>query len=323
MSQPLISIIIPSCDRPRQLAGAIKSAIAQTYPRKEIIVVYEKESDLPDLSELTPSVKIDTIINRSSGLGGARNTGINSADGRYLAFLDDDDRWEPNAVDVLINTAQSNRYPIAYAGNRSVDECGDVIAISQPSTSGDLLPELLRSNVVGSPSQVLVKKSAIEKVNGFDPCLVSLEDWDLYIRLAKEHRFGYSKSIVMTRRVHSDSMSYEADKVKQAGEYLFDKHRQLLKQHGLFSHSLAAHHRRLGTLYMNQGDVKTARREFVRSLEWQWSNSSLLLLIICTVGKTTGFNIMRRLKRKVHINISLTMLKYRNLGNRLSNIGPR
>ena len=98
---PLVSIIIPSWNTAAYVGEAVDSALAQTYPNIEIIVVDDGSTDNTKelLQPYADAGKIHYVYQANKGLAGARNTGIRMAKGEYIAFLDDDDEWLPAKLD--------------------------------------------------------------------------------------------------------------------------------------------------------------------------------------------------------------------------------
>lgn len=185
-SHPMISVVIPTHNRRERLARAIASVYAQTWPNIEIVVVDDASSDdtpayLQDLALSDPRVKV--VRNKfSQGGGGARNCGIAEATGDYIAFLDDDDVWVPEKLDVQLSML------LAKPGVSAVS-CGFVaefpffgkraVRVVAPQDE----QQLLRSNHLGGASMCLTSKAALVAIGGFDPKLRSGQDWDLWLKL--------------------------------------------------------------------------------------------------------------------------------------------
>lgn len=185
-SHPMISVVIPTHNRRERLARAIASVYAQTWPNIEIVVVDDASSDdtpayLQNLALSDPRVKV--VRNElAQGGGGARNCGIAEATGDYIAFLDDDDVWVPEKLDVQLSML------LAKPGVSAVS-CGFVaefpffgkraVRVVAPLDE----QQLLRSNHLGGASMCLTSKAALLAIGGFDPKLRSGQDWDLWLKL--------------------------------------------------------------------------------------------------------------------------------------------
>ena len=185
-NHPMISVVIPTHNRRERLARAIASVHAQTWPHIEIVVVDDASSDdtpdyLQGLALHDPRVK--AVRNESAlGGGGARNRGIAEASGDYIAFLDDDDVWMPEKLDIQFSML------LAKPGISAVS-CGFVaefpffgkrpVQVVAPVNE----QQLLRSNHLGGASMCLTSKAALVAIGGFDPKLRSGQDWDLWLKL--------------------------------------------------------------------------------------------------------------------------------------------
>src|SRR5581483_8159413 len=109
LDKPTISVIIPCFNHAAYLAKAIQSALVQTLPADEIIVVDDGSTD--DTAKVTASsgTRIRYVYQSNAGLSAARNTGIKLATGKYIGFLDADDLWHPDFLTTLVNLLE--RHP--------------------------------------------------------------------------------------------------------------------------------------------------------------------------------------------------------------------
>ena len=183
---PLVSVIIPTRDRPALAARAVRSALGQTYVNQEIVVVDDGSAvplDLP--RDVADDPRVRTVrLDTNTGAGGARNAGVEASTGPLLAFLDDDDRWRPRKIERQVKALASfgertaaveTGYEV-WAGTRLVERY-------VPRADRDLRMELL-VHACMQPSTVLLRRSAFDRLGGFDPTLLRVEDWDLWIRFA-------------------------------------------------------------------------------------------------------------------------------------------
>lgn len=186
-TQPLISIIIPTFERPNYLERACKTASKQTYKNIEIIVVDDNstlsyQNALSNLSHLPL-----TYIKRSENGGGsaARNTGIKSAKGDFIAFLDDDDIWETNKLELQIAGITPNLrashcgYSVKSNGKIRIEDKGTIT-----------LDDLRENNKLAGTTGLLCESSIIKQLM-FDESLHRSQDWDLYLRIAEVTAFYY------------------------------------------------------------------------------------------------------------------------------------
>jgi glycosyltransferase involved in cell wall biosynthesis len=185
----LVSVIIPTCDRPALVSRAVRSALNQTHEALEIIVVDDCSTTplaLPPELARDPRVHLLRLSARA-GAGEARNAGVRASHSDLIAFLDDDDEWRPTKVARQLEV-------LAFHGD-SVDavETGfdlwdgpRVVLRYLPQPDRDLRTALLAQPYL-QPSTVLLRRSAFEQLNGFNPRLLRVEDWDFWVRFSDSH----------------------------------------------------------------------------------------------------------------------------------------
>ena len=121
----------------------------------------------------------------------ARNHGIAQASGAFIAFLDTDDLWTPDKLELQLEALQKNpEAGVAYIWTMHMSQDGKTLHDGGAVPfEGNVYPELLLSNFITSGSNPLICRAAIESVSGFDPALVSAEDWEYWLRLAAQWSF--------------------------------------------------------------------------------------------------------------------------------------
>jgi hypothetical protein len=204
----LVSVIIPCFNQAPFLGEAITSVLAQTYPYFELIVVDDGSTDkTADVATAYPGVRC--IRQANQGLAAARNTGLRGSQGAYLVFLDADDRLLPQALEAGIRHVQTVpdcafvaghfRY-INSDGSRSKEDAQEPIA-------PDPYLAFLQGNYVAMHAAVMYRRVALEAVGGFNPSLAACEDYDLYLRLAREFPVVRYDEVVAEYRQHTGNMS--------------------------------------------------------------------------------------------------------------------
>jgi glycosyltransferase involved in cell wall biosynthesis len=125
-------------------------------------------------------------LGRRRGRSEARNAGIASARGRWIAFCDDDDIWAPDKLARQISTAVRAGARWVYSGEVVVDDTLRVLYGAPPPDPDAVVSELPRFNAVpAGASNVVVESQLVAEVGGFDPALCRVEDWDLWLRIAR------------------------------------------------------------------------------------------------------------------------------------------
>ena len=189
MSQPAVSVIIPTYNHAHYLGGALESVIAQTFANWEAIVVDDGSQDDPAAvvaRYAEPRVRL--IRQHNQGLSAARNTGIEHASGELLAFLDADDEWSPTFLQTSVAAlaklpptsagTYTRNYFLSHDGNRLPMVGGHVVPPEQ------FWERLLQGGFFPVHAAV-VRADVVRAVGRFDTSLTSLEDWDLWLRVAQ------------------------------------------------------------------------------------------------------------------------------------------
>ncbi len=195
-----ISVVIPTHNRVKLLLRAVKSVQEQTYDNIEILVVSDGSTDNTSevMKKMAAEDKRIKFINCpvSRGANAARNEGIKNAVGNYVAFLDDDDEWIKDKLACQMAVMNSSsKIGLVYTWIKIVYVDEGVEYISKPSEKGKLDHRILLGNSIGSTSSVMVKKSLIDNVGGFDVNLPARQDYDLWIRCCQKCDVGVVEDI--------------------------------------------------------------------------------------------------------------------------------
>ena len=192
---PLVSVIMPTFDRPDFLPRAVKSVLAQTYPNVELIVVNDAGCPVDELLRpLDPEGRITYVrLGRNRNRSAARNAGLALARGKYVAYLDDDDWYLPSHLERLVGLLEQSGGAVAYSFSERVTEekrtDGWVQTAITPVYRMPYQPALL---LVGNyiPMPCLVhRRDCLDSVGTFDEDMMTHEDWDLLIRLSTRYPF--------------------------------------------------------------------------------------------------------------------------------------
>lgn len=188
MSQPLISVVIPAYNAAKTLKTTVQSVFDQTVQDFEIIIVDDGSKD--NTVEVANSIgdpRVRVISQPNGGASAARNTGIEAAIGKYVAFLDADDLWLPYKLERQIARLKSSPEMTAVQSDVFfVNDSLRVISVGACFESKDaLLETLFFLNLPGLMSTLVVERSQFAKIGLLDTSLVILEDWELAIRLAR------------------------------------------------------------------------------------------------------------------------------------------
>lgn len=204
-----VSVIIPAYNAAAFVCEAVNSALAQTHPDVEVIVVDDSSTDdTPDvLARYGSRIRVHRQPN--GGVSSARNTGASLATGDWVSFLDADDVWAPRKIEAQLEAvgggawAYTNRYNFGARG--AVPEIQtDVTRMSE----GDVfIPLLLRGNFI-TVSSVMMRTALFEELGGFYHQKGGCEDWDLWLRAAsRHHQIRFVREPLVGYRFTATSMS--------------------------------------------------------------------------------------------------------------------
>lgn len=176
-----ISIVIPCFEQGTLLGAAITSALDQTLPPCEVIVVDDGSTDDTRVVAAQYGKQVKYVYQSNSGLSAARNTGLARVHGRFTLFLDSDDLLAPTSLESLVAMTNDNTIGVMHF-QKFYHSPGDG-GLSHPPATSDTFSTLVHRNI--APVHCfLTPTAALREVGGFAVELDSCEDWDIWIRLA-------------------------------------------------------------------------------------------------------------------------------------------
>jgi glycosyltransferase involved in cell wall biosynthesis len=248
MGDALVSVVIPSRDRAEYVERAVNSVLAQTYPALEVIVVDDGSTKplAPTLRQVFGD-RIRCLRNEAPlGAPAARNVGWRQARGRFIAFLDDDDKWLPRKIEKQIGVFEEAKPDpaLVFCGESLVVK--DRVVHNLPAHWDDSSRErMLEVNVIGGTSTALVRREVLLAEDGFDQSLPACQDWDLWFRISRNNNIGFVPEILVHRAIHGRQISSNIQKRIAGREAFLRKHWQEIS---VEKNSLSQHLRRIGCL---------------------------------------------------------------------------
>lgn len=213
--RPMVSVIVPTHDRPEMLRDALASILAQTYRDFEIVVVNDAGADVAEVvRELDGDGRISYVRHaRNRGLAAARNSGIGVARGKYIAYLDDDDRFYPEHLETLVGALEHWPHRVAYTDALRVTQVQRdgryaTVARDRPYSHDFDRDRLLVVNCFPVLC-VMHDRACLDAVGAFDESMTSHEDWELWLRMSARFPFTHLATITaeFTYRVDGSSMT--------------------------------------------------------------------------------------------------------------------
>ena len=205
---PGVSVVITTWNQARFLSDAIESVLGQTVPADEIVVIDDGSTDDARGVALRYAA-VRYVRQENLGLSRARNAGLQAARGRFVIFLDADDRLLPEALEAGIACMEAHPECAFVSGHyRMIDGEGRPIPSgSRSCVAADHYLELLRDNYIGMHATVLYRREVLEQVGGFDPAFRACEDYELYLRIARTRPVRCHEKLVAEYRWHGGNMS--------------------------------------------------------------------------------------------------------------------
>lgn len=228
MSQPLVSVIIPTYNRTHFLKETLNSIVSQTYSNIEIIIVDDgtpgdENKKLSNAYNNLTYIKIEN----SGGPAKPRNIGLSNSKGEYIAFVDDDDLWLPKKIETQVNILENNQdFDLVHCSCHVIDKngikTGEIIGKprNQRDKHGDVLARMIGNWTIMMPTP-LISKNLISKVGLFNENIPpALEDVEYWSRCAFHTKFYFLDEPLVNYRKHSNNISTSKKKYIDLPLYL-------------------------------------------------------------------------------------------------------
>jgi glycosyltransferase involved in cell wall biosynthesis len=218
----LVSVIVPAYLAARYIADTIESILAQTFTDYEIIVVNDGSPDTEELERMLEPYRhrIVYLVQQNRGQGGARNTGLRASRGTLVAFLDQDDQWEPEFLSFQTGVMQADPdLAVHYADAvifGDVPRKGRRIMEFTPSRGEATFHRLIRRECTVLNCAAISRREAVLRAGLFNESLRYGEDIDLWLRIARQGgRIGYQTRVIARCRLRGDSVSADVERMTE------------------------------------------------------------------------------------------------------------
>ncbi|MFC2158909.1 glycosyltransferase family 2 protein [Acidobacteriota bacterium] len=211
---PIVSVVMPTYNHARYLSESIPSVMNQSFAEWELIIIDnfsedDTETIVREFERQDPRIRYFQYSNKGI-IAASRNYGIKQAQGDFVAFLDSDDIWLPaKLTDQMSVFETKEKTGLVYSKAVGFKDDGKLLhEMPKKVISGKVFFRLLKDNFIGC-STVIMRKSIFDEIGHFDvsPELVSVEDYELWMRCARDHSiFGVDK-VLVKYRIHSQAVS--------------------------------------------------------------------------------------------------------------------
>lgn len=229
---PLVTILICVYNGAKYLAATLDSALVQTWNDFEIVVVDDGSTDQSlTLLDRYSEDRLRVIRQQNQGPASALHTGLQSARGKFIALLDQDDLWMPGSLAAHIELlTRQPALALTFSWFRVIDAEGRELSIHSSRHRGTIdFGGLLTDFVIGATSNVVIRRAAIDQAGGIDTNFPRMYDMDLFLRialLAPENIEAIPRDLMRYRR-HAGQVSRDIEGLRKEWERLFEKMRGL------------------------------------------------------------------------------------------------
>ena len=205
-----ITVVVPTYNRYEVLKRALTSVFAQTHSPFEVIVIDDGSTDkTQQIQQDFPNIKY--FYQENGGVSSARNFGIEKSSQDWITFLDSDDEWHEDKLkeQVLFHNDNQNIL-MSYTDEKWIRDSIEVkIPKKFRKIGGEIFEECL-SHCIIAPSATIIHKDLLNAVGNFDERLEVCEDYDLWLRVAKNHKIGLvDKKLITKYAGHEDQLSFK------------------------------------------------------------------------------------------------------------------
>lgn len=280
---PLVSVVIPTYNRARYIGETVESVLAQTYDNIEIIVVDDGSTDDTRRVLKPYQEHIIYIYQENQGPSVARNTGIMKSTGPYIAFLDSDDLWMPEKLEIQV--AYLNEHPEV-----GLVHCDFLLQVENPNgpvlkkwpyannwPSGYVLPFMFVQSMIGT-SSVVTRRECFDVAGLFDPRFFGPEDYHLWLRIARHYPITYLDKPLSIYRHHGENLTTNRVGLKReilsVVESFVQENPGLEEEIGVdvVRRGLFDRHYALAYVLYDEGDYKESRPYFAHCIKLQLSH---------------------------------------------------
>lgn len=207
-NEPQISVLLPTIRIDPWLKRSLESILNDGYPRIEVILLLDGIEGFPSESWLHDSRVTIVPMGSRVGIARALNIGLEIATSEFVARMDGDDISLPGRLRAQVDFLQAHpRVAVVGCQAIRIDEHDVPLGpLSQLTNESAIRRQLLIRNALIHPS-IMFRRSEVLEVGGYNTTAITLEDYDLYIRLAATHDFANLPGVYLNYRVHSDQIS--------------------------------------------------------------------------------------------------------------------
>jgi len=315
----LISVIIPAYNAEKTIKQTIDSVLTQTYENLELIIIDDGSKDKTlEIIKGIDDKRIKVCSYMNSGVSTARNRGLLISNGDFISFIDSDDTWTRDKLELQVKALEDNpEAGAAYCWTLIVDQKGSFLGKMCPTYEGYVYQELFLSYFASSASNLMFRKECFSSIGLFDTRLGSCEDWDYSLRISLQYPFVCVPKFNFIYLKHSNSMSSNVENMEKNILRVTDKAINLapIELQFLKKFSLSKSY-----LYLTELCLRTreTRKYTLRNLKKSlFLKPNIILTIWCQ--KIIFFTICRLFSNSIYNRIYIIFLHIRHFLIKLTN----
>ncbi len=287
-----ISVVIPVYNRAKIIKRCLDSVLKQTYPPFEIIVVDDCSTDdtvqvIEAYARRDPRIR-PLRFSRRKGAQAARNTGIRAAQGEWIAFLDSDDVWLPEKLELQVREISKRKNPCVVHCDAYVfiEEKNEKKLFNTPKLNGFVYKELLSAPGPLFPC-ILAPKEFFEKIGFLDEDVPSYQEWDTSIALSKYYEFVFIDRPLIIYNIHSgDTISKDRIREADGWRYIVEKYKNDIVNN-VGKKVLAKHYSQIAMLYYKAGKFSKAKIYFQKAFLKDFKNPKIISqMLVSSLGRS-------------------------------------
>lgn len=300
----MISVVLPVYNQPSLVQEALISVQKQSLEDIEVVVVDDgSEADISHIIDEFGKWARHIRHEENQGAAAARNTGIEHANGEFIAFLDADDVWEPTKLEKQLNVFENadDNVGLVYTGFIQYEIDGAEWK-RYPEARGSIYIDELERDRIHPTSTVMIRQNILDEVGGFDTDLPSRQDYDLWLRITEHYKVDYVDEILVDKREQPDSISKDFESRIEGDLAVFEKVKNRAANLDLYTRSCiySYHHHVIGRDYESNGERwKALKHLSLAILRYPVRPISWVMFIITLFGIDRNGKILNYIKRYI------------------------
>jgi glycosyltransferase involved in cell wall biosynthesis len=301
MKKPTVSVIIPTYNRAHLIGRAIQSVLNQTYPDFELIIVDDASTDHTEnvIKEFLQKDKRISYLKHDKNKGGsaARNTGIKTSKGEYIAFLDSDDEWLQGKLEKQTRFFLDKSIDVALVYTGSLKINGNLEKISTKiihKKKGWIFKDLLLKYCIGPTSSIMIRQKCLKDVGLFDEDLPSCHDWDLWLRISKKYKIDCLEEPLVKYYINEMSITANEDVKILGRKKIIENFKNDLNENNRI---LAQHYFEIGNIYCHYLDINDGKKYFFKAIYTYPFNIKYIIYFISSLFNKKVYLVLAKIKR--------------------------